>query len=513
MSISLVSKNFLEESSQQMVTQDEENSLTDFCYRCQQQFQREMLPSSYKKFVASNYNEELLTIQDFKPEYQQGRLDALLAVRTENIFKLVKDWVLINVRRNASEKEKIAILQAEGNRAFFEDLRIQAEEQAKISIQKIANGAKFSEAYLFNLSGIVAKPELVSHRKAKEMYDKTFKGPDGQKAYEKRQLMQKLYGPQSELSSLQEKKITMTRTQFIKNWNRKSEESSQKYRDRFADNRLYLFFLSSKLGKNLNQLTIEEIQSEENKHSFAEYKERKRIEFEAEIAEAYLPQPIKPKDKKKKKSAVKNRDPVKETTQLSKVVETVVVPPPFFPLMPHFEIAEHVYRWFKAKDPIIRNRFFDKVGGARVLRYASVTQEELEKQKVCHRLLGVNRLMSMSTENLNRFSRPYQFNDDGKLREGRCFLAELKNGSTREQGMIYVGIDGNRIYHAHFVPFSNQKTLAEESVDDICIPLDGFELPPGEKWEMQGGYNLIHVRNKIIWTIGDNVQFEIQALS
>lgn len=189
----------------------------------------------------------------------------------------------------------------------------------------------------------------------------------------------------------------------------------------------------------------------------------------------------------------------------------VTVPPPFFPPAAIFHLDPRIVRWFY-KDPVT---FKDRVGGTIVYKYASLTKEALEIQIRNHKLLGVNLLMSMAPQNLDKYSRPYQFDDHGKLREGRCFLAQMQHDNVKEQGMIYIGIDGNRIYHANFVPFSSPDPSHSVSTSTgLCRLLDGFDSAENstEQWEMQGRYTLDLKRENIIWMIEGGIKIEIEPL-
>lgn len=479
----------------------------------QEFLKRIMIPSSYQRIKDQCFEVSQITITDLKPECKKTCLESFLIIKIDLLFTALKDLF------NFWNQDLGTIRGKELTEKMLPLLQNQIESLAKESVKKIEDGrAPFSELFNFDITRICFQ-EIVSNV-IKKLPQQT--NPAKNKKMEQVTLEACMFEFEPNLTPFEEKKMNMKGTAFLKqcakNDRAAEKESNQKMEDYFNHQR-YFLFVSAKIDKKLDDLTIEDCDSLENKKAYRDFFEQRREELERqkalEIEKSFQPapqvkkEPAKNKGKKqhKHKPIAKKLEMEKEKTPkpLPVVVHTL---PSFFPLEPFYDLDPRIIRWFH-KDP---RTFLDRVNGKMEHRYISLSKEDLEQQVICHRLPGVHRLMSISPKDLARYSRPYQFEDHGKLREGRCFLAELQQGKLRQEGMIYVGVDGRRIYHANFVPFSTMHRPSTPK--ELCIPLDGFhsDLESQEKWEVHGLYSLERENDLIVWSIEGRTQFKISPL-
>lgn len=492
-------------SSEMAETHSRENALAFF-----------LTEDGYADFHSNRYDGTKLTIHHFKPQFHQDQLQYLLTIKTNFFFEKAKSCFFYKFKQEITEEEKNALLHSKKYKLFFDDIKEQSQKEAKRCIKKIAEGHSLGDAqfYEIDFGKLTFNLRLIE---PDESYCTSVRvHPPAKKVIRELEFVQKMCIP---TIGLEKQKNALRALLFIKRSEAEEVRRHQKHLAsiyEYFDQMRYFCFLSAKLNKYLDQLTLTDRDAEENKKAFEDFKRRiadaTQRQKELEIQDSFQPlvEPKKSQRKKQQKARTKAKGVENAAPKVEKVERVVL--PPFFPSQSLFSIDYHVFRWFSASDLDIQG-FEDKPRGETIKRYATLPPEERQWQKVCHKLRGVDRLMSIDPRNLERYSRPYQFDDHGKLREGRCFLANLQQGSIQEQGMIYVGVDNRRIYHAHFVPFSKARSETAAHPQDLCIPLDGFDAGvPAGKWEMKGGYHFEREGETIVWSIEGDVRITIDPL-
>lgn len=481
-----------------------------------------------KLLVEKNINS--LWFADFKAEAREVLILQVQEVRTLVVFEMLKNMVRAGLHGSPQEKEEF--VNSEKNAPLFTDLMAQANRVTKLAFVKFRNG----ESPLPNLSNIDLSTVRINTKligesqgkKQKEVYvpDSMANNPD------KLRVAQMMF--KDENPSVEEKKIIFRRKKLFQNQLVRDEiersDQTSKLLNQFKKSSDYYLFLSSKLKIDLDKLTDAETDCETNRKAFEDFQESRRVQLEAkrllEIERSFGPaEPVKakPKAKGKKKhlvsihtkTAVENAPEVQAAPVLKATVDKVVEAEPcIFNQKIEFFVDKRIARWFSATSEKIKN-FEDRLLSAKVYHYQKLHPKELEQQRLYHRLPGVERLMSLPKEILQRYSTPYQFMHHGVARRGLCLSVHLKKGCTEEKGMIYIGMDGKRIYHAQFVPFVKKDFTAS----DLCLPLEGLDsqadLPKAEGWQLQGGYGFRQEDDgTIVWLIEDDslVEFQIQPL-
>lgn len=466
------------------------------------------------KILESN-NLSTLTFQDIKAEFCEEWTKITKLCKTAHVFEHLKAMTatFLNIR----PQDREAIFEAEENAPYFEDLGNQADRIVNLALEKFQKeNAPFEVVINPDISSCRPKIYLLASMQKTTVV--TIKDP---KEFEKIRLMS-LFQTQPIRSPVEEKKFGMRVALLKKQQTKKSLEKKEKLSEILNDiqkSLSYYLFLSSKLNIELNEITDEEINSTKNINDFEEFQETRNKHLDSkrllEIEKSFEPvEPVKAskKGKKKKSSTLKPTKP--QTVKVPEVViHTTAVQPSIFDQPIAFFLAKRIVRWFQASFETIKN-FEDKVLTTKMHHYQKLTQKQLEAQRIYHRLPGVERLMSLSPMILQRYSTPYQFMHNGVVKNGRCFRATLNYGSKEELGMIYVGIDSQKIYHAQFVPFTIKDRF---KANDLCLQLDGCEseLSKEEEWQLQGGYAFHREEDlTIVWAIADNtpVEYQIQPL-
>lgn len=104
--------------------------------------------------------------------------------------------------------------------------------------------------------------------------------------------------------------------------------------------------------------------------------------------------------------------------------------------------AERVTKRWKTKDCSLVREFVDiNKHGSKVQRYLYLSDDEISKQRARHYLPGIDRILSNKT-----FRDIYAF----PSQEGFGLMGEINYGDYSEHGVVYVGIDGKKIYHRYF---------------------------------------------------------------
>lgn len=510
----------------------------------EQQFFATLLPSGVLKWENDPENGFLqLTILDFKKECVDNVLSKMEIKKTKEVFEASISGILV-AKKMSTAQDREKFLTSENHAELLEEINTQANHAVKCAIQQFRQGALFSVVYTPDHSSM-------NMNKILEVFQKCLQKPITQsltsedlgklkEINDRHRLVALLKQPP--ISPREEKRSDMRRKLTNENLAKAAEvawkENIKKGKE-LNDCQNYIFFISSKYNINLNQMTDEMLSSEINQKAYDKFKEKKQTDLEEletkrahEIEQSFLAAPVvkaaKPKGKnrgkKGKKPSFSTQQAVvikvqESTTSVTAEKRTAIVLPSIFSQKECF-LDKRITRWFGAKPEAIK-QFTDKVMQKIVHSYQGCTRAELEEQRIYHSLVGVERLMSLSLPNLQRYSVPYQFMHNGSLKNGRCFMAELIHGDTKESGMIYVGIDSKRIYHAKFVP-SGKKESTSTGIKpiDFCLTLDGLDSLPNpdqeEVWEMQGGYSFEMKDSKIIWSIADKqspIQYQILPLS
>lgn len=496
-----------------------------------------LIPKAFQKYIENPNNIGSFTLKDIKVECQERCFHSLETVKTPVIFQYFKDLCFISLDKKIEEKEKEKFFTSKKNAAFVKDLEGQARKIVKLAIEKFKKNAPLSEvmnpdistfqpnimlADLTLLTEVLLEPELA--KKIKSHADLA-----------KLKLAMLSDEP---FTAVEEKKIQRRITLFNQN-TKKSDELVMRelieMHNKHKDLHNYFLFLASKLNKDLDKVSLEDIDSSTNKKAFVVFKEAKKAQAERkrllEIEKSFLPTtpPLKAQSKakgKKKKNrhsptakqkevlasqtTVENQSSVSKTPELSKSIFDQTI---------HFFPDKRITRWFLATSEGIKN-FEDKVLTTIVFHYRSLSKGKIEQQRIYHRLPGVGRLMSLLPANLQKYSTAYQFFHNGSMKYGRCFSVTLSYGNTQQEGMIYIGIDGKRIYHAKFVPLKEDSSSDAAIPRDLCMPLDGChddaDFAHETEWQMQGGYSFtVEEDETIVWSIADgstSLEYLVQPL-
>lgn len=483
-----------------------------------------LIPSAAKSVQENQICSSSLTFHDFKKECHEQLLSDLEIVKTNEVFQdFLELAYFVKYKHAVTQQEKEEFLQCKNYANFVKHLQDEASRIVKVALEQFQKGAPIS---------VILEPDKsslkINNFPAESMREAQKKGHP--KTLEKMRRTTMSYAPF--YNPREEKKFEMRVTLMSKRL-QKSHENRElaniKRCNEYSDLLHYLLFLSSKLNKDLEQVLDAELASQVNQKAYEDFKEKKRMRLdrkrELEIEQSFqtsLPEkPTKRKGKKKKKqlSSVSKEKGVLEKTvaPLTKGEETFALPTLIIPQKSDFSLDKRITRWFHATSDGIK-KFTDKDMLKTVHRYQDCNPEQLEEQRIYHCLAGVARLMSLSPENLQKYSTPYQFMHNGILKRGRCFSAQLKYGDSQEEGMIYVGVDGKRIYHAKFVPFRKIELTSECKPKDLCLPLDGLDSQPNPQegeWEMEGVYAFAIIDEIIVWSIANEhspVEYQIQPL-
>lgn len=453
----------------------------------------------------------VITLEDLKPGMEQTFYSFLQSRRVDAVFQEYVD-IIVTIE-HAPDKASFI----EKNHIFIADIKSQINDKVAQAIKQFQSGASFSVIKKISASDFNFNRSLLADFHLNKTH----------------------FGKEKKHDPFEKKRNAMQLNLMVAR-HLKSEVKEQEKKDRvndLIDNLLlYYCFLASKFGLDLDKIPQECFLSLENKKSYEEFKEKKRVAAELqrqlEIEKSFglqLTSPSKPaktkgKQKKKQHSAkcelVKQEKP--QTCQKSEDLQVPVLPASIFPQKADFFLDRRITRWFRT--PLEGIKKFPDTGASGIVHhYQKMSVQQLEDQRVYHTLPGVERLMSLSPENLQKYSTPYEFQHNGSTKCGRCFLAELlREGGVMEEGVIYIGADGKRIYHAKFVPLMKGRSSASETVHptDFCLKLDGLDSTPemaeeGE-WEMVGGYELKTINDEIIWSIGSGktkAQYKLSSLS
>lgn len=506
----------------------EADNSTEFC---------KMLNSKGLSKLSSNPNSfKLLTIQDIREESKIEWLFLLESLKTDKLFNILqkKTIAAITSLHKLNPQEQEELLKSEKNVAFYQDMRDQASKMVRRALVKHIEGAPVSVVVEMDDSKYIPKLSLLGTLKTL---------PPPTAASQK--ILRSMTPQQIHLASIlqmpllpitEEKKLwkQVDRSLLRKKQDQQKKENLDKLFGQINDNVKYFLFISSKLNIDLNDIPISELESEANIKAFAEFNERKRIQLERkklletkkeEPSQAVKTSKSKAKKKKKKQQCEKAKQekvakenqvtPLPTSSQVNALESAV---PSIFSQIDCF-LDKRITRWFQATVEGIKN-FEDRVLTTKIFHYQNLSAEKIAEERIYHRLPGLDRLLSLTAEALGKYSRPYQFKHHGNVKTGRCFSAHLKHGSIEEKGMLYVGLDGKRIYHAKFVSFSKESSLVRDKPNDICIPLDGLDSQPSlvqeGEWQMQGGYTFtIDEDQTIVWSIADGntpVEYQIQSL-
>lgn len=492
-----------------------------------------LTPRAAQKILQDQNNLRSLTVRDIKKGSEESYFSYIEATRTDAIFKAYSELTIKGIKPFASKQEITAFISSERNAAYFMDLKNQVNKIIKLALAKFQKGHPFAVVLDADTSAINPNMTLLKTEQTRKSISElpyTSKLKDATLT-EKIVLEQKI---SSAVFSLNEEKRIGKHIDQLTKRHEKSLEIKQRESEQEPninqDPHFYLF-LSAKLNKDLDKVSREDFESEINQKNYQDFKEKKRLQLakqrELEIEESFLSQPVKislPKTKGKKKknkghSLAKQEKAVQEASQIATTKVEIVTPPfPSIFSQQVFFLDKRITRWFGATHNEIK-QFTDRVGLKSSNQYQSLTTSQLNEQYNHHNLPGVNQLMSLTPEYLQKYSTAYEFLHNGSLKHGRCFKAEVNLENIKEEGMIYIGVEGNRIYHAKFVSFNKSLPSLHFSAGDFCLTLDGIESLPNpsqeSEWKMKGGYSLEMIEDTIVWSIGNGkslIQYKIQPM-
>lgn len=116
-----------------------------------------------------------------------------------------------------------------------------------------------------------------------------------------------------------------------------------------------------------------------------------------------------------------------------------------------YKDAERVSKRWETKDCSALRKLWDtNCSGEPIQRYLKLTDHQIAKQRARHYLPGIDRILSHDT-----FRTIYSFPKEGN---GYGLMADLDYGNGEvECGYVFLGVDGNRIYHRYFERIHNEE--------------------------------------------------------
>lgn len=479
-----------------------------------------LIPEVAQKLANNKITVGSLTFHDFKEECQEECLLSCKIEKTQDLFKDFLDATFsLKFERSLTKTEKMEFVTADENINFVKNLFDEASRIVNLAVEKFKMGEVPLMAVLLpDTSSIkigVPYPRKKIEKKEKFLVPIRKLHPKVLERMKLTMLLQPVKPPPLNEKAMRIRAKVLMHQQ-VKSRALQAMEMEKRCQE-YSDLQHYYLFLSSKLHKRLDEILEAEIASSDNENAYEEFKKQKAILLERmrtlDIEQSFqhcktLTTPPKIKAKKKKKHL--HTQPIQEKhipeKTAAKKEESIVPMLSLLPKKADFFLDKRITRWFDITFTTLDKirEFIDKA----TTPYLTYSPEKLAEQLRYHCLMGVARLMSH--KNLQKYSTTYQIMHNGSLKNGCCFSAELRYGTCKEEGFIYVAIGnvdeddvdaGEKIYHAKFVPSKKQVVPTSNKPQDLCLPLDECSQGKEKEWEMAGRYAFSIRDGIIIWTI------------